>query len=112
MQIVNMYVIYDSKAELYNRPMGFLNHAIALRAATELRDDLTTEVGRHPQDFTMFHIGTYDDSTATFTPLKANTVVVRFHEIPQSTPETDEPLFKEENTTETGIHSILEKTGE
>lgn len=59
-----MYVIYDSKAEVYNRPFFLINDDIALRSALDLIQDTQTDLHRHPADFTMFKIGTYDDQTS------------------------------------------------
>lgn len=80
--IKNVYVIYDSKAEFYNQPFFIINDELALRSAMDLRQDLSTEVGRHPEDFTMFKIGTYDDTTATIDTDQAHEVICRFHELP------------------------------
>lgn len=80
--IKNVYVIYDSQAEFYNQPFFLINDEIALRSALDLRNDPGTEIGRHPQDFTMFKIGTYDDTTAVLDTDQAREVICRFHELP------------------------------
>lgn len=86
-----LFVIYDSKAEVYGKPFHLLNQSVAMRTALDLRSDKTTEIARHPEDFTMFHIGEYDDSTGQVTQMKSMDVVCRFHEIqPQLFDELDE----------------------
>lgn len=79
--INQMYVVYDSKAQIYNKPFYFINHQVAIRAARELLGDPNTEITKHPRDFTMFHIGEYDDETAHVKPSKIMEPIVRFHEL-------------------------------
>jgi hypothetical protein len=75
-----MYVIFDSKAKVYNKPFFMLNDALARRAITDLANDLTTDVGRHPEDFILFTVGEYDDETATLDPIPPQ-VLARAHEL-------------------------------
>jgi hypothetical protein len=75
-----MYVIYDSKAKVYNKPFFMLNDSIAIRAVTDLANDLSTDVGRHPEDFILFSIGEYDDESATLDPIPPQ-VLARAHEL-------------------------------
>ena len=37
-----------------------------MRAFIYAANDLTTDVGRYPSDFSLYHLGTYDDETAKF----------------------------------------------
>lgn len=76
-----MYVVFDKKSQIYNKPFYFINHAVAVRAARELLLDTTSEITRHPEDFAMFHVGTYDDETAEIQVAKIQDIIVRFHEL-------------------------------
>jgi len=78
---LNVYVIYDSKAKVYNRPFYLLNDDIASRTASDLVTDKTNDLGRHPEDFIMFRLGSFDDQTAEFVLEPAPVVLFRFHEI-------------------------------
>ena len=101
--ITQMYVIFDSKAQCYNKPFSLLNDEVALRAATDLRNSPDTEPNRHPEDFSMFHIGSYDDTTAHFKPADIQNCIIRFHEIPlaRSTSEAStETVYKDEQLKE------------
>lgn len=62
---LNVYVIYDSAAKTYSRPMVLQNDGIALRAFMNMvnKDD-GTDIYHHPDQFTMFRIGEYNDQTA------------------------------------------------
>lgn len=80
---MQMYVIYDSKACIYNKPFYLINDQVALRSANDLVIDKTNEIGKHPEDFTMFCIGTYDDESANIKTLEKFDVICRFHELQQ-----------------------------
>ncbi|AXH74012.1 MAG: nonstructural protein [Microviridae sp.] len=64
---VNMYVIYDTKAKFYNKPFFMQNDQIAQRAFTDLANDPQTDICKHPTDFQLYKVGTYEDATATIT---------------------------------------------
>ena len=78
------FVIFDSKAKIYNKPFYFVNTQTALRAAQDLVLDTTTEISAHPGDYAMFHIGVYDDETAQFEPWDKHDCICRFHELRQA----------------------------
>lgn len=61
---INMYVIYDTKAKFYNKPFYMQNDSIAIRAFTDLVNDTQTDVNKHPTDFQLYSVGTYEDTTA------------------------------------------------
>lgn len=77
----NMYVIYDVKAEVYNKPVFMMNHNVAIRAASDVLKDPNSEIAKHPEDFTMFYIGTYEDTTAAFDFEPAPMPLVKFIEL-------------------------------
>ncbi|AXL15235.1 nonstructural protein [Microviridae sp.] len=77
----NMYTIYDNKAKVYNKPFYMLNNAVAERTALDLLADPNSELARHPEDFVMFFLGSYDDLKATFKLEKSPVPLFRFHEL-------------------------------
>ena len=81
-----MFVIYDSKAELYNAPFLYQNDALAMRAARDLANDGQSQTSRTPEDFTLFKIGEYDDNTAQITPFDKFEVMARFIELKGTEP--------------------------
>ncbi len=100
--ITSLYVIYDSKAQFYNKPFSQLNDEIALRTAQQMRNDENSELYRNPADFTLFKIGQYDDESAQIDTLAKHTVICRFHEIPvieftNKIPKTDAEILKAVN---------------
>jgi len=80
---MQMYVIFDSKSEVYNKPFYQLNHQVARRTAYDLRHAKDTDINRHPADYSLFHIGEYDDTTAQIDLLAAPKVLLTFIEIPE-----------------------------
>jgi len=76
-----MYAIYDEKSKVYNKPFAMINEAVAIRAVKDLTLDTNTEVGRHPMDFSLWELGTYDDETANFVPYETKKLICMAHEI-------------------------------
>lgn len=68
--ILRAYSLLDVKALQYNPPFFQTTDAVAIRALRDLVNDLNTTVGRHPSDFKLYCIGTYDDATGHFEPLQ------------------------------------------
>lgn len=65
-----LFSIYDSKAECYLPPFHFKSRGEAIRSFSDTANDPKSQLCRHPEDFTLFALGEYDDSDATFTTLK------------------------------------------
>lgn len=66
--ILRAYTIYDVKAMQYHSPWFQHTDGMAVRALMDLVNDLNTNIGRHPRDYTLYMCGTYDDSTGMFSP--------------------------------------------
>lgn len=81
---LNIYVVFDNKAMTYNRPFFVINDAIASRMASDHLNDKQSEIARHPADFSLFHLGEYDDQTAKFDLLASPRHMFGFHEIQAS----------------------------
>lgn len=67
--ITHAYSIYDNKALVYGLPFFAPTDGSAIRSFQELANDAQTTVGRHPADFSLFHVGLYDDQKASLTPV-------------------------------------------
>lgn len=76
-----LYVIYDSKAQIYNKPFHQVNRDTAIRAAHSLATDPQGEVSRHPEDYALFQIGNYEDTTAQIDLFAQPEHVINFHEL-------------------------------
>lgn len=60
------FSIYDSKAQNYHIPYFLKNEAIAIREFADLVNDPKTSINKHPEDYTLFNLGTWDDQNAQF----------------------------------------------
>ncbi len=63
----NIYTIYDTASGLYMRPFFDQADGAAIRAFSNIATDESHEVGKHPEDYSLFRIGIYDDNTAVIT---------------------------------------------
>lgn len=70
--ILQIYSIYDVKAETYNTPFFMPNEAMALRAFKDAIQDKNHEFSRNPEDYSLFHLGSFDTVSSTVKPLKAS----------------------------------------
>jgi len=59
-----MFVIYDVKANAYMQPWFLTQTGMALRAFSDCVNDPEHNFGRHPEDYTLFQIGDFDDQDA------------------------------------------------
>lgn len=60
----NIYTIFDTASGLYSRPFFATADELAKRDFGSLAVDATHPIGMHPKDYTLFRIGTWDDTTA------------------------------------------------
>ncbi len=65
---MNVYSIFDSATGAYMRPFFLMADPQALRSFTELATDRKHDIGKHPEDYSLVRIGTFDDSKACLHP--------------------------------------------
>lgn len=65
--IKRVFTIYDEKSEAYLQPFFLDTTGQAIRAITDCVADTNHQFNKHPADYTLFELGTYDDSSGTFT---------------------------------------------
>lgn len=63
-----IFSVYDSKAEAYLPPFFLPTKASALRAFGDAAVDPKHQFAAHPEDYTLFELGTYDESTGVIVP--------------------------------------------
>ena len=69
--IIKVFSVYDSKAEVFLPPFYFQNKGEALRAFSDTIQDSNTSLAKHPEDFSLFELGEFDNSNAKYTSLQA-----------------------------------------
>lgn len=62
------FSLFDVKAQMFNVPFFFPSAGQAFRACVDLAGDASTLVGRHPGDFVLYQVGSFDDSKGEFLP--------------------------------------------
>lgn len=62
--VLNAYSIYDRKALQYHPPFFASTDGAAVRSFSDLANDGNTTIGRHPADYVLFFVGTYNDGNA------------------------------------------------
>lgn len=64
------YAIFDSKANVFSQPFFAANNAVALRMFGNTADDPATNLHKNPVDYTLHHIGEYDDATGALVSIQ------------------------------------------
>lgn len=64
---MRIFRIYDTKAEQYGPLVAAHTNAEAVRQLEVIANDPGTEIGRHPEDFLLFHVGNYSGEVAAIT---------------------------------------------
>lgn len=61
-----MYTVHDSATAAYLRPFFARNKGEALRSFSEAVNDPASQFAKYPAEFTLFEMGTFDDTLGTF----------------------------------------------
>lgn len=69
---LKVFAIHDQAAEAYLQPFFMQTRGQAIRALTDTMKDESTTFNKHPQDYTLFEVGEYDDSTGSLIPHDRN----------------------------------------
>jgi hypothetical protein len=70
---MNMYSVYDSVAEVFNKPFTEHNNASAIRVFRQALKD-----NPNKEDYGLYHIGTFLDSNGTLLGEKVQKVITGF----------------------------------
>lgn len=66
--ITKAFALFDTKGQMFNVPFFMPQLGMAVRAIVDLGSDLNTTVGRHPGDFALFELGSFDDQSGQMIP--------------------------------------------
>lgn len=61
-----MFTVRDDKAEAYFQPFFVTNESLALRAMKDCIADENHQFFKHTEDFSLYALGTYDDTSGKF----------------------------------------------
>nr|WAE43438.1 MAG: nonstructural protein [Microviridae sp.] len=76
-----VFSILDLKASAFSQPFVSAGKGTALRSFEQLVNDGKSLVCQYPGDFTLMHLGAFDDSTGTFINLSAPSIVCSASEL-------------------------------
>ena len=63
---LNVYTVFDSKASAFKPPFFLQSNGEALRAFGDAFNNDKHDLGMHPEDYTLFHLGSWDDKNSQF----------------------------------------------
>lgn len=61
--LLHAYSIFDVKAQIWHAPFFMVADGAAARAFSDLANDASTTIGKHPADYTLHRVGSFDDNT-------------------------------------------------
>ncbi len=74
MYTMNIYSVYDAKADAYLLPFFFKQDAMAIRVFSDLINQDKHQFSLHPGDYTLFAIGTFDETTGKIEDILAGSL--------------------------------------
>lgn len=78
---MRVYAIWDAAVTCYQRPFFCQADGEAVRAFSDLLLDKDHPVARHPEDYSLYRIGQYDDQSALLEADVAFECLARAHEL-------------------------------
>lgn len=73
--ILNVFAVKDLKAKAFLQPFFSNSRGSAMRAFGDAVQDKNCPFNKHPEDYILYEIGTYDDSSAYLTMVPLDLVV-------------------------------------
>lgn len=67
--ILSIFSIFDSAVQAWSRPMYARSKGEMLRQFEAAVQDVNTDFAKHPSDYVLFELGTFEDTDCTFSLL-------------------------------------------
>lgn len=61
-----IFMVYDTKGEAFLPPFFLPTRGMAMRAFSDACNDKNHNFGAHPEDYTLFNVGTWDVQSGAF----------------------------------------------
>lgn len=74
--ITQVFSVYDQRASVYLPPMYMQNKGFALRSFEDAINDQSHQFARHPGDYTLVHLGEFDDCSGKFSLLDMPNILI------------------------------------
>lgn len=69
------FSVFDTKAAVFGTPFFMPREAMAIRSFEDLTNDGKSLVFNHPEDFSLYHVGDFDDDSGEMVPVKPRNLV-------------------------------------
>jgi len=66
---LQIFSVYDEKAQIFSKPMYLTHKGEAIRAFQDVTKDPNSMVAKHAEDYKLYALGTYDETTGKFESL-------------------------------------------
>ena len=63
-----LYAVFDSASGVYDRPWVSNSDGAAIRAFGDIACDAEHPIGKHPEHYSLFRLGDYDDNSGVIEP--------------------------------------------
>ncbi len=73
--MLKAFAVYDMKAAAYGSPMFMSNAGLALRGFSDAVADPQCGMAKHPEDYTLYEIGTWEPNDGILTALTPPVIV-------------------------------------
>lgn len=83
---LNIYAVFDIKAETYNTPVVILSDAVAIRQIRACMKDINSMFNQFPEDFALVKVAEFDQVTGDVTPM-SKVILSTFEGLRDSVPE-------------------------
>lgn len=60
------FSVYDEKVQTFNPPFFCQTIGQAVRSYSDVVNDPKTSINRHPGDYVLYHVGSFDDESGEF----------------------------------------------
>lgn len=64
--LMSVFTVYDSKIAAYLPPFFMQTPGAAIRAISDCMMDKNHQFAAHPEDYTLFYLGTFDNENAQY----------------------------------------------
>lgn len=75
MMLLLMFSVHDSVSGIYDRPFVARAEGDAVRSFGDIAKDKEHPIGKHPEHFSLFHVGMWNDNTGMIDPVAPTHVV-------------------------------------
>ncbi len=65
---ISIFSVLDRKAELFARPFFEATQGTAIRVFSDAVNEGDHAFSKHPEDYSLYHIGDFDESTGVIDP--------------------------------------------